>query len=206
MRISLILTIALLTSLALPSLVAAKGPATATIRGPGISGIRHLSGDSEGGPGSRLGALTMEGGFFPEVFGQVPDPTRASRPQGNLGPRYSIRYEMPGPSGGAFLRQDFYPYASPAPLTYMKPGQTFWGGQRTHGGWFTADSSLPRKLGLPAQAPAARARPRRQPPASSGTHPWPWSGVGGGAALVLGAIFVLLVLRRRRPRAKPVSP
>jgi hypothetical protein len=78
MRTSLILTIAFLASLAFPSLAAAKGPATATMSGPGISGIQHLSGDSEGGAGSPLGALTMRGGFFPQVFGQLPDPTRRS--------------------------------------------------------------------------------------------------------------------------------
>jgi hypothetical protein len=192
MRTSLTLTIALLASLAFPSLAAAKGPAAATMRGPGISGIRHLSGDSEGGPGTPLGALTQDGGFFPQVFGQVPDSTRTTRPPGTLGPHYSITYEVPGPNGDAVLRQDLYPYARPAPLTYMKPGQTFWEGQRTHGGWFTADTSLPRKLGLPAQ-----------PPTSSGTHLWRWSGVGA-SALVLGAMIGLLILRRR-PHAKPVS-
>lgn len=192
MRTSLILTIVLLASLAFPSLGAAKGPAAATMRGPGISGIRHLSGGSEGGPSTPLGALTLDGGFFPQVFGQVPDPTRTTPPQGKLGPRYSITYQVPGPNGDAVLRQDFYPYARPAPLTYMKPGQTFWDGQLTHGGWFTADRSLSQKLGLPAQ-----------PPTSSGTHLWRWSGVGAGA-LVLGAAIGLLILRRR-PHAKPVS-
>jgi hypothetical protein len=193
MRTSLILTISFLAALALPSLGEAKGPATATMGGPGISGTRHLGGNSEGGPGTPLGALTMEGGFFPQVFGQEPDPTRRSRPAGKLGPRYRITYEMPGPSGGALLRQDFYPYAKPAPLTYMKPGQTFWGGQRTHGGWFAAaDDSLRRKLGLPAE-----------PPTSSGTHLWRWSGVGGGA-VVLGTAIGLLLLRRR-PQAKPAA-
>ena len=198
MRTSLILTIAFLVSLAFPSLGAAKGPATATISGPGISGIRHLSGDSEGGSGSPLGALTMDGGFFPQVFGQVPDPTRTSRPPGDLGPRYSIRYEMPGTSGDAALRQDFYPYARPAPLTYMAPRQTFWGGQRTHGGWFVSDRSLRRQLGLPAKPPT----PKPLTSTSSGTHLWRWSGVGGGAVL-FGAAIGLLILRRRRLQAKP---
>ncbi|MFL5958645.1 MAG: hypothetical protein ACJ75G_00045 [Gaiellaceae bacterium] len=192
MRTSLVLTIALGASLAFPSFAGAKGPASATMSGPGISGIRHLTGDSEAGPGSPLGALTMTGGFFPQVFAGVPDPTRSTRPQGNLGPRYSVTYVMPGPNGDSLLRQDFYPYARPAPLTYMKPGQTFWGGQRTHGGWFTVESSLPRKLGLPAQ-----------PPTSGGTDIWRWSGLGGGA-LVLAAAIGLLIFRLR-PRAKPVS-
>lgn len=194
MRTSFALTIALLASLAFPALAAAKGPTAATMSGPGISGTKHLGGNSEGGTGTPLGALTMAGGFFPQAFGQQPDPTSTTRPQGDLGPRYGITYRMPGPSEGATLRQDFYPYARPAPLTYMNPGQTFWGGQRTHGGWFTADRSLPRKLGLPAQPPTSR---------SSGTHVLRWSAVGVGA-LVLGGAIGLLVLRLR-PRGKPVS-
>jgi hypothetical protein len=194
MRTSLVVTIGLLASLALPALAAAKGPTAATMSGPGISGTRHLGGNSEGGTGTPLGALTMGGGFFPQAFGQVPDPTLTTRPQGSLGPRYGIKYQLPGPSEDATLRQDFYPYARPAPLTYMKPGQTFWDGQRTHGGWFTADRSLPRTLGLPAQPPAS---------GSSGRHVLQWSAAGGGA-LVLGAAICLLVLRLR-PRAKPVS-
>jgi hypothetical protein len=199
MRTSLALTIALLGALALPALAAAKGPTTASMSGPGISGARQFGGNSEGGTGTPLGALAMGGGFFPQAFGQQPDPTLATRPRGTLGPRYRITYKVPGPSESSTLHQDFYPYARPAPLTYMKPGQSFWGTQRTHGGWFVADRSLKRKLGLPAQPPAS------QPPVSrsSGTHVVRWSVVGGGA-LVLGAAVVLLALRLR-PRGKPVS-
>jgi hypothetical protein len=191
MRISLILTIALL-ALAFPALGAAKGPDAATMSGPGISG-KHFGGNSEGDPSSPLGTLTMKGGFFAQVFAEVPDPTHASRPQGTLGPRYTVTYYVPGPNGGrSVLSQDFYPYASPAPLTYMKPNQQFWNGNRTHGGWFIAESSLPHELGLPAQ-----------PPTSSGTNYWRWTGIGGGV-LVLAAAAVLLRLRLR-PRARPVS-
>jgi hypothetical protein len=186
MRTSLALTIALVASLAFPALAAAKGPTSATMSGPGISGTRHLGGDSEGGTGTPLGALTMGGGFFPQTFGQQPDPTLTTRPQGTLGPRYEIAYTVPGPSESATLRQDYYPYAEPAPLTYMKPSQTFWDGQRTHGGWFTADSSLRRTLGLPAQPPTDT---------SSGTHVVRWSAVGG--ALLLAAAIGFLALRLR---------
>jgi hypothetical protein len=200
MRTSLTLTIALLASLAFPALAAAKGPSAATMSGPGISGTRHFGGSSEGGTGTPLGALTMGGGFFPQAFGQQPDPTLATRPQGNLGPRYGITYTVPGPNGSSTLRQDFYPYARPAPLTYMKPGQTFWGAQRTHGGWFVADRSLARRLGLPAEPPTPR--PTRTA-RSSATHVVRWSAVGGGA-LVLAAAIGLLVLRLR-PRGKAVS-
>jgi hypothetical protein len=192
MRTSLALTIALFASLAFPALAGAKGPSSATMSGPGISGVRHFHGFSEGGTGTPLGALSIDGGFFQQAFGQIPDPTRTTRPEGTLGPRYRIAYVVPGPGGNSVLHQDYYPYAKPAPLTFMEPGQTFWGGQRTHGGWFTARSSLTRRLGLPAQ-----------PPASNGTDVWRWSGIGAGI-LVFGAAIGLLLLRLR-PRAKPLS-
>jgi hypothetical protein len=194
MRTSLTLTAALVALLVLPSLAAAKGPSKASMSGPGINGVRHLTGNSEGGPGTALGALTMEGGFFPQVFGQQPDPTRTDRPKGDLGPRFSIRYDVPGPGGASVLRQDFYPYARPAPLTYMKPDQTFWDGQKTHGGWFVADTSLRGRLGLPARPPLS---------SSGGTHIWRWLAVGAGALVPAAALAFVIV--RRRPHAKPVS-
>lgn len=192
MRTSLVLSVALLGSLAFPALAAAKGPTAATITGPGISGARQLKGYSEGGPSSPLGALTTDGGFFAQAFAEVPDPTHSTRPEGSLGPRYGIGYVVPGPNGGnSVLHQDFYPYARPAPLTYMKPGQTFWSGAKTHGGWFVAQRSLPGRLGLPPH-----------PPAATGTHARRWLGIGGGALVLLVAAGLL---GRRRPRAKPVS-
>jgi len=193
MRISLVLTTALLAALAVPALAAAKGPAAATMSGPGISG-KHFTGNSESGnPNNPLATLTMGGGFFQQVFGQIPDPTLPKQPHGTLGPRYTITYDVPGPNAGhSVILQDFYPYASPAPVTYMRPYQRFWGQQRTHGGWFVTDSSLPRKLGLPAQ-----------PPASSGTNVWRWAGIGGGILALAAAIGLLLF--RVRPRARPVS-
>jgi hypothetical protein len=194
MRSSLVLTIALLGLLAFPALGAAKGPSTATMSGPGISGLKHFNGDSEGGPSSPLGTLAMSGGFFPQVFEQIPDPTLTAQPKGDLGPRYTVTYVVPGPSGKSVLHQDFYPYAKPAPLTYMKPGITFWGVNKTHGGWFVTEKALPRELGLPAQPPRT----------SGGTHLWRWSGIGGGVLLLAAAVGLLLI--RLRPRgAKPVS-
>lgn len=46
-----------------------------------------------------------------------------------------------------------YPYAKPAPLTYMKPGQSFWNGRKAHGGWYQASIELKKmlvRMGLPA--------------------------------------------------------
>ena len=61
----------------------------------------------------------------------------------------------PGPNIARRIRQVAYPYAKPHPLTYMRPGQPFWEGDRTYGGWFRADLSLRRILGLPARPRAS---------------------------------------------------
>jgi hypothetical protein len=191
MRTSLILTLAL-AALALPLAAAAKGPDAATLSGPGIDGSLPVTGAGEGGPGTPLGDLVQYGGFFPQMFGESPDPTTRARPAGELGPRYSVVYSVPGPNGRDAIRQDLYPYATPAPVSYIRPGISFWDGQRTHGGWYAADPALLgslTKIGLPAS-----------PPAVGGSHVWRWTGVGLAA---LAAVAALLLLLRRRPRPEP---
>jgi NADPH-dependent 2,4-dienoyl-CoA reductase/sulfur reductase-like enzyme len=90
------------------------------------------------------------------MFGQSPDPTLASRPSGSLGPRYKVVYIVPGPNDiPSRVVQFVYPYAKPVALTFMRPGQPFWEGETTHGGWFRASPGLKRMLvraGLPASA------------------------------------------------------
>jgi hypothetical protein len=157
-RVFLILTIA---AFALPTAALGKGPSEATISGPGAGGGGDggggitFRGDGESG-GTPLGDVAEQAGFFPAVFARQPDPMLASRPKGNLGPRYEITYTVPGPNNETWkIRQDVYPYATPAPVTYLKPGQTVFqipGG--TRGGWFQADSRLKETLvsaGLPAK-------------------------------------------------------
>jgi hypothetical protein len=135
--------------LALPALVLAKGPSGATIQGPGIRTLT-ITGNGEHGSASRLGRLTMAAGLFPAVFGQTPDPMLRTRRKGTLGRAYTIVWRVPGPEGAVSrIKQLAYPYAKPAPLTYMRPGQLFWESNRTYGGWFHADPSLRRLLGLP---------------------------------------------------------
>ena len=78
------------------------------------------------------------------------------RPAGDLGPRYTITYTMPGPNGDNELRQDVYPYAKPSPVTHTQAGQRYFGSQRTVGGWYVATSTLKDELvavGLPASPP-----------------------------------------------------
>jgi hypothetical protein len=190
MRTTSIVTVAL-AALVLPLAAAAKGPDRATLSGPGIDGSLPVTGAGEGGTGTPLGDLVQYGGFFPQMFGQSPDPTTASRPAGDLGPRYTVVYSVPGPNGRDTIRQDLYPYATP-PVSYVRPGLTFWDGQRTHGGWYVADPALVdslTRIGLPAS-----------PPAAGGSHVWRWTGVGAACVAALGGLLLVL---RRRPRAEP---
>jgi hypothetical protein len=188
---------ALVLMAAAPAL--AKGPSEATITGPGLEG-GGISLKSNGGgdpeSGTPLGNLTEFAGYFPATFGQQPDPMLAKRPRGTLGPKYSLEFRVPGPGGTpATVRQDLYPYATPAPLTYTKPGQPFFGTEKTHGGWFTAPPDLKTTLvdaGLPGSAPAGGS--------GEGWLPsWPaTTGIAvAAAALALAAIGFAA---RRRPR------
>jgi hypothetical protein len=145
-----------LVALALPAVVAAKGPVSASISGPGLASPLTISGNGEG-PGTPLGTLASASGFFPQLFGQSPDPTLAARPTGTLGRRYTVVYLVPGPNNiRSRVVQLVYPYAKPVALTYMKPGQRYWDGRRAHGGWYRASPTLKRMLvraGLPVSAP-----------------------------------------------------
>src|SRR5262245_22892836 len=148
------LVVAAIAALVLPALAGAKGPVGASISGPGLDRALTVHGDGEG-PGTALGNLTMASGFFAQAFGQTPDPTLRSRPAGALGARYRIVYAVPGPNGSdSRIVQLVYPYAKPVALSYMRPGQPFFEGYRTYGGWFKASRELKRTLvraGLPAK-------------------------------------------------------
>ena len=186
-RFLLLATAGTLAALVATSPAAAKGPSTASLTGPGLDHAVPVKGEGESGPGTPLGSLVQLGGFFPQVFQQFPDSTIRTRPSGNLGPRYRMVYRVPGPNGISTVVQAVYPYAK-TPVTYMKPNQRFWGGNRTHGGWFAAGPGLKVTLvtaGLPESPP---------PPASGGSFPWTW--LGGG---ILSVVFLLaLILSRRR--------
>lgn len=185
-RLLVLATLAALAALAATAPAFGKGPSGASLSGPGLGHSVPLQGDGEGGTETTLGAVTQLGGFFPQVFQQIPDPTARTRPTGNLGPRYQIVYRVPGPNNGAsMLVQDVYPYAKPSPVTYMRAGQRFWGFNHTHGGWFVSEPGLETalvKAGLPAS-----------PPTADTPFPWRWTGLGAAALAV-----ALLVLARRR--------
>jgi hypothetical protein len=183
----------MIAALVLPATALAKGPSGATMDGPGGGGGITFGGDEGSGP---LGALTEQAGFFPAVFRQQPDPMLESRPKGNLGPKYTITYTVPGPNNEVWkLRQDVYPYATPTPVTYMAPGQKVFETEGTRGGWFRADPALKETL-------VAAGLPKTISAGSSDSAPFPTAPftILAFALLVISAIAVV-VRRRARPAA-----
>jgi hypothetical protein len=183
-------------ALALPVAANAKGPAAATIDGPGTGGGMTFKGGGEN-VGMPLGDLAHYAGFFPAVMGQTPDPMQDSRPKGNLGPKYEVTYSVPN-NETFTIKQDVYPYANP-PVSYTEPGQKIWeisGG--TRGGWYVSTPALKERLieaGLP-----------RTPPTTPSADD---AGVvSTGTLLLIAAATALLLLasalvlrRRMRPAA-----
>lgn len=189
-RVLLALTIG---ALVLPAAALGKGPSEAMVSGPGDGGGISFGGN--GGPpdSGPLGALAEQSGLYPAVFAQEPDPMLGARPKGDLGPRYTITWTVPGPNNETWkLHQDVYPYATPAPVTYMEPGQTVYG-QKTRGGWFQADAALKQTLvdaGLPSTPSGG----------SSGPSDFPTALLSLLTAFLLVAMTTALLIRRR---AKP---
>jgi hypothetical protein len=184
-----LLLIAAAAALALPAAAAAKGAESASISGPGLKQPLQFTGDSEMGQGTPLGMLSMAGGYFAQMFRQAPDPRLRAKPRGVLGPRYTVTYRVPGPNGQRFvIRQDLYPYAKPAPVTYMAPGQRFFDGRRSLGGWVRGSLALRQMLvknGLPSS-----------PPVSSAAISGP--GVVGGVSGAFALLALGVVAYRRR--------
>jgi hypothetical protein len=196
MNRSLLIALGAIVALLLPTAAEAKGPLAATISGPGLSAPIQIRGNGEGDTSSDLGVLVTEGGFFPQAFGQSPDPLLKSKPT-VLGSRYTVVYVVPGPTTDT-LRQNLYPYAARGPVTYMAPGQRFWGNQVTPGGWYrgVVASSLRAMLiraGLPAADPSP---PHKRSRAASG-YSRVRVAIGTGAGLVFAG-GALVLLRRRR--------
>ena len=171
----------------------AKGASEATVTGPGLGAGVTLAGEGELG-GERLMQLAEAAGFFPALFLTTPNPMRTARPAGELGPRYTITYQLPGPEGGQIdeVRQDLYPYAKPEPVTYVKSGEPYWATEETVGGWYVASSTLKEQLvalGLP-----------RLPATDDGASDAPWPVLGAGAVIVAALAGIALFLVRARPR------
>jgi hypothetical protein len=186
-----------IAALVLAAPASAKGPSGASIEGPGTGGGIDITGTMQ--PGSQLGDFTTWSGFFPAVFRQTPDPMLDSRPEGNLGPKYTVTYTVPGPNGETWtIEQDLYPYVKRGPITYMKPGQEIFETEGTRGGWYMAEIALWELLvdaGLPATPP-------------SKTSADDEAAVSTGTGLLLAAVAALLLLASAlilRRRARPAA-
>jgi hypothetical protein len=192
-RIVVLALSVLVACLAAPA-ASAKGASEASISGPGLASPIKLAGEGQPG-GEQLMQIAEQAGFFAAVFGQTPDPMLAERPQGTLGPKYTVEYVMPGPNNETdSLVQDVYPYATPSPVTYVAPEQPFWTTEHTVGGWFVATSTLKDLLvdaGLPQSAPTPGATPSDPP----------WKVLAPIAVSVLiAALVALAVLLTKRPQ------
>jgi hypothetical protein len=131
-----VLVLLAIAALAVPTAATAKGPAGASIDGPGIGAARNVPGAGEN-VGTPLGDLAHYAGFFPAVYGgDRSDPMSKDRPDGDLGPKYTVTYSLSTGKEAFEIRQDMYPYANP-PVTYTKPGQKVYE-DMTPGGWYTA--------------------------------------------------------------------
>lgn len=190
-----------LAALLLPGVSGAKGPAAASLSGPGLDRVVPVDGNGEDGGTSALGRLVNAAGFFPAVFGQSPDPLLAGRPAGELGPRLTVTYRVPGPAGeDDRIVQELYLWAKGGPVVYTRPGQRFWTTERTRGGWFAGTSDLApllADLGVPAEAPGASGE------GVVAGVPQPLVVALGGALLAAAGAIALVAVRRRRPHAAP---
>jgi hypothetical protein len=178
-------------ALVLPGTATAKGPSEATITGPGLKAPLQITGNGEGDTSTDLGLLVAESGFFPQTFGQSPDPLLRKQPT-LLGTQYTVTYTVPGPSTDT-LRQQLYPYAFNGPVSFMERGQKIWD-QKTHGGWFRGTVALKEVLiaaGLPRVDPEAQ---RKRAGTHTGTRQLSIAfGAAGVALVAAGAVL----LRRR---------
>jgi hypothetical protein len=191
-RVLLALVIA---ALALPASALGKGPSAATIDGPGTGG--GITVGSNGGPpdSGQLGALSTQSGLYLQMLGEDIGKAFIRRPTGDLGPRYTVTYTVPGPNNETWkLRQDLYPYAEPAPVTYLAPGQQVYDRQ-SHGGWYRAVPTFKQTLvdaGLPSSAAGA----------ASGSSDFPMTVLTLLTTFLLVAMATALLIRRRaRPAA-----
>jgi hypothetical protein len=135
----------------------AKGPSQAVITGPGLADPILLREPDAETIGADLATVLKESGFFVGVWGGDPD-RLTHRLAGDLGPRYTITYDMPmSDRRSDTIIQYVYPYAEPKPITYMPAKQAFWGSEETVGTWYVARVGLRETLiglGLPASAPS----------------------------------------------------
>jgi hypothetical protein len=136
---------------------AAKGPDQAVITGPGVD--QPIVVRAPGSPtiGQRMATLINASGIMDQLWCRACPELLARQPTStDLGPMFKIRYRVPSLIGGPtrWVEQHVYPFAHPAPVTYVVPGQPFWH-QETAGGWYVAGPKMRQVLvdvGVPRQA------------------------------------------------------
>jgi hypothetical protein len=195
----------------------AKGATALRITGPGLDKPISLRGLGEPGTDTALAEISDNAGLFAVMFGDDGGRLASERPAGELGPRYTITYSVPGDDGTYRIVQDLYPWAAAGPFTYAKPGQRLWGGQGFVGGWFrTPLALLPalKSVGFPARpstAPKpAPAAPIAVSPAAATVAPdqrsaWPVAATAAGvtAVVLVGGALAVRTTRRRRTASGP---
>jgi hypothetical protein len=191
----------------------AKGATALRITGPGLDKPISLRGLGEPGTDTALAEISDNTGLFAVMFGDGGGRLSAERPAGELGPRYTIAYSVPGDGGTYRIVQDLYPWAAAGPFTYAKPGQRLWGGQGFVGGWFRTPLGLLPALtsvGFPARPSTAPkpvpAAPVAVSPAAMAVAPdkqsaWPVAATATGVTAVVLAAGVLTVRATRRRTA-----
>ncbi len=191
-HVSVVAAVAVLAAL-VATTAFAKGASEAMITGPGLGDGIRMTGEGDPGGGALM-QIAEDAGFFPSVFATTPNPMLAKRPAGELGPRYTVRYTMPGPNGVTnVLVQDVYPYAEPAPVTYLAAGQRYFGTERAVGGWFVASTALTDEL-------VAVGLPKSVPSPGGPAIPRTTIEVAGAALLAaVAALGAILIARRRWP-------
>jgi hypothetical protein len=169
----------------------AKGPSQAVIEGPGLASPVALREEGSRGIGPVLSTMVEASGFLSGLFGG--DEMRARRPDGELGPRYRVSYTVDGLGRRSVITQYVFPFAAAGPVTYMPPGQRYWRGNATGGGWYTGGFELSRVLNYLGVQPSSAPRPVHSADAE-GTHAMP-AALAVGVALAAGIAIVVLVWR-----------
>jgi hypothetical protein len=200
----------------------AKGATAATIDGGGPGGLPGgpitLRGDGEPGSRTDLGMLAQGTGLYATVFGGDPGAVLKAAPTDRLGPRYTITWRFPDPTGGKDrkLRQRVWPYAAGGPVTFTPAGQAVLD-TTSIGGWYQGFDGLRAQLielGLPNRKPLAPVTatpagpaPASRQPAPATTQPAAWPRV---AAVVAGLLVLVAAagvpLRRRLGRGPATAP
>lgn len=137
MRLRILFAALLITGIVLvPTSAEAKGAKDMTVAGPGLDAPIRLT--NTVGPGVLANDIADKSG----LFRQDPDRRTASRPPGDLGPRYLATYAwLTGPNETTPLRQELYPFANGGALSYTRHEQGITDFV-PDGGWYRAGPEL----------------------------------------------------------------